>query len=98
MIDLEAIAVRRADEQLAAGRWRRAERGEASVQADPVCEECGQEFKRKRRGPKPRMDLCARCRAAGYRPHPCPICERPMKTWDFGRPSCHRCRREVSER
>ncbi len=93
-MNLEAIAIRRADEQLARGAWKRADRGEALVVVLPACEVCGDEYVPQARGKKSPVDLCPECRRNGWRSNRCPTCSRPTKTWDIGKPDCKRCRSE----
>jgi predicted Zn-ribbon and HTH transcriptional regulator len=95
---LEALAVMRAEEQLAAGAWRRADRGEHLVRVLPACEVCGEQYKPNRHGPQPKpADLCPACRKKGWRATRCASCGHLVKTWDIGKSDCKGCRSERLE-
>ena len=84
---LEHVMLARAEEQLVAEAWRRADRGEHLVKVPPPpCQVCGAPSapvtKSCRGVPNP-ADLCQACRRAGWRSRRC-ACGRPLHTRDYG--------------
>jgi hypothetical protein len=79
--------MRRAEEQMAAGAWRKADRGENLVKVPPApCEVCGQPSEAPGHNGlsvENPADLCASCQAAGWRRRRC-ACGRPLHTRDYG--------------
>lgn len=89
---LEQLVLRRAEEQLAAKAWLRADRGEHLVKPPtPACEVCGKPAREPNE--RRRADLCVACVRKGFRARRCP-CGRPMRSFDFDRGECSACRRE----
>jgi hypothetical protein len=65
-MNLEALAVHRADEQLERGAWKRADRGESD--GPRLCPKCEQPILRRGAG------VCTACHEEGWRGTPCVTC------------------------
>jgi hypothetical protein len=92
-VNLEAIAMQRAEEQMESDRWRRPDRGEAAVVIHHLtCEVCGQDYKRDNRGAKSKADICQPCGKKGWRSRRCTTCEGSLNTRDYPHGVCRKCR------
>ena len=95
---LEAIVLRRAEEQLSAGAWKRADHGEHLVSVPPpTCLVCGKDASRPARGRPTAVPLCRHCITVGhYRSRLCG-CGFPLRTSDYARGTCWKCLRRDQE-
>lgn len=99
-MNLERIAVMRAQEQIEAGAWKRRDRDEKAVEAVPVpCAICGGEIGNRRGGAL----MCHACRDAGWAVTPCKACGGKLRALDLRhrRPArrgyCQSCRAEMPQ-
>ena len=79
-MNLEAIALRRAEEQMQAETWRESDAGEFKASKQAMCVVCHAEFTR---GHYQRAALmCPACREAGYCTVPCKGCGGKLRDLD----------------
>ena len=101
-LDLELLAVSRAQEQMEGDGWKQRDPDEpVSVPEVYRCLVCGTDLVRRARGP--RAKVCPACTAKGWRPAPCVSCGGPTQTKDrnnqlrrynlYG--CCSKCRAEM---
>lgn len=100
-LDLEALAVARAEEQIEAGAWRGGEREDETAKPSPVpCAICRGEIVGRRSNAR----LCKTCHDGGWSATPCNGCGGPRKrtdeTWVNNperRGYCAACRAEMPQ-
>lgn len=94
---LEAVVLRRAEEQLDGGAWRRADPDERDQGIR--CVRCDGAVLRPRYSGGHGRRLCSACAGAGYRTAPCRNCGGVLHRRDFTRSGLHglcgECRAEV---
>lgn len=103
-LDLELLAVRRAQEQLDEGSWRHRDRDEPTVVPEVRrCPVCDAVIPPRGRNKGMTGRICHDCSVKGWRPAPCASCGGPTRTTDRNNQLkrqgmwgvCGKCRAEI---